>query len=82
MKGAEFKQMLFSAVLMSVVMSFVLSLYWTFVNFNGLDHEVESGFFLITWSAAWFSSFVVACPVSLIFAPIIKYFARLMMSEN
>lgn len=72
MKSIEVKRLMLSACLMSIIMSGVLSLFWT-LNSMSLFHDLIEPLTLLTaWGEAWFMSFIVACPVSLIFAPIIK----------
>lgn len=82
MSDLEFKRMLCAAVLMSVVMSAVLSLYWTLVNLA--EHEKNLDFipFLAIWSASWLTSFLIACPASLFFAPIVKYCVHIVITKG
>lgn len=58
--------------LMALVMSGVLSLYWTGMNHAVLGLQVLPELFLL-WFHIWGESFVIALPTSLIVGPIIHH---------
>lgn len=78
----EYKRMLLAAVLMSVVMSAVLSFYWTLSNISINEQTLNFESILLMWGGAWFNSFLIACPASLFFAPIIKHFVSRIITEG
>lgn len=71
----EFKRLAFSVVSMSIVMTAVLSFYWTLVNASVTETPIDFAPFIALWMDAWLTSFLIACPASLVFAPPIKKLA-------
>ncbi len=81
MSNLELKRMSFSAVLMSTFMSAVLSLYWTVANMAGSEQANDFITVISVWGVDWLISFLIACPSSLLLAPMVRYLTRIAITE-